>query len=88
MCCRFHLRSGGHLAQHCVAEDDVRRHAFVIGELLAQDAQSLEQLGMVEKIDDMPAGTIGFRASGKLTPEDYRDVPGGRGQGLGCRLSA
>ncbi len=22
----------------------------------------------------MPAGTIGFRASGKLTPEDYRDV--------------
>jgi hypothetical protein len=29
---------------------------------------------MVEKIADMPAGTIGFRASGKLTPEDYRDV--------------
>jgi SpoIIAA-like len=29
---------------------------------------------MVEKIVDMPAGTIGFRASGKLTPEDYRDV--------------
>jgi hypothetical protein len=29
---------------------------------------------MVEKIDDMPTGTIGFRASGKLTPEDYRDV--------------
>ena len=29
---------------------------------------------MVEKIDDMPVGTIGFRASGKLTPEDYRDV--------------
>jgi len=29
---------------------------------------------MVEKIDDMPAGTIGFRASGKLTLEDYRDV--------------
>jgi len=25
---------------------------------------------MVEKIGDMPAGTIGFRASGKLTPED------------------
>ncbi len=22
----------------------------------------------------MPAGTIGFRASGKLTPEDYREV--------------
>jgi len=29
---------------------------------------------MVEKIADMPVGTIGFRASGKLTPEDYRDV--------------
>jgi hypothetical protein len=29
---------------------------------------------MVEKIEDMPAGTIGFRASGKLTVEDYREV--------------
>jgi len=29
---------------------------------------------MVERIVDMPAGTIGFRASGKLTPEDYREV--------------
>ena len=29
---------------------------------------------MVEKIDDAPAGTIGFRASGKLTKADYRDV--------------
>ena len=29
---------------------------------------------MVEKIDDMPAGTIGLRASGKLTLDDYRDV--------------
>jgi hypothetical protein len=29
---------------------------------------------MVKRIDDMPAGTIGFRASGKLSPEDYRDV--------------
>jgi hypothetical protein len=29
---------------------------------------------MVERIDDMPPGTIGFRASGKLTLEDYRDV--------------
>jgi hypothetical protein len=29
---------------------------------------------VVEGINDMPAGTIGFRASGKLTPEDYRDV--------------
>ena len=29
---------------------------------------------MVERIDDMPAGTIGFRASGKLTRKDYREV--------------
>jgi len=29
---------------------------------------------MVERIEEMPAGTIGFRASGKLTPEDYREV--------------
>ena len=29
---------------------------------------------MIERIDDMPAGTIGFRASGKLTRQDYRDV--------------
>jgi hypothetical protein len=29
---------------------------------------------MVERIDDMPAGTIGFRASGKLTRDDYREV--------------
>jgi hypothetical protein len=29
---------------------------------------------MVKRIDDMPAGTIGFRAAGKLTLEDYREV--------------
>jgi len=29
---------------------------------------------MVERIDDMPAGAIGFRASGKLTRDDYRQV--------------
>lgn len=29
---------------------------------------------MVERIDDMPAGTIGFRASGKLSRGDYHDV--------------
>lgn len=29
---------------------------------------------MVERIDDMPAGTIGFRASGKLSRDDYREV--------------
>lgn len=29
---------------------------------------------MVERIEDMPAGTIGFRASGKLTREDYKEV--------------
>lgn len=31
-------------------------------------------LAMIEKIEAMPAGTIGFRASGKLTRSDYRDV--------------
>lgn len=29
---------------------------------------------MIERIDDMPAGTVGLRASGKLTRDDYRDV--------------
>jgi hypothetical protein len=29
---------------------------------------------MIERIDLMPAGTIGFRASGRLTHDDYRDV--------------
>jgi hypothetical protein len=29
---------------------------------------------MIERIDDMPAGTIGFRANGKLTRDDYRNV--------------
>lgn len=27
---------------------------------------------MIERIEGMPAGTIGLRASGKLTKEDYR----------------
>jgi hypothetical protein len=31
-------------------------------------------LEVVERIDDMPAGTIGFRATGKLSREDYRNV--------------
>lgn len=29
---------------------------------------------MVELIEDMPAGTIGFRADGDLTGDDYRQV--------------
>jgi hypothetical protein len=29
---------------------------------------------MIERIDDMPAGTIGFEANGKLTREDYRKI--------------
>lgn len=29
---------------------------------------------MIERIEDMPAGTIGIRASGTLTREDYREV--------------
>ena len=28
---------------------------------------------MIERIDDMPAGTVGLRASGKLSKEDYRE---------------
>jgi hypothetical protein len=33
-----------------------------------------EEIQMVERIDDMPEGTIGFRASGEVTREDYRQV--------------
>lgn len=29
---------------------------------------------MIERIEGMPAGTIGLRASGKLTREDYQQV--------------
>lgn len=29
---------------------------------------------MIERIEGMPAGTIGLAASGKLSREDYRDV--------------
>lgn len=29
---------------------------------------------MIERIDDMPVGTVGLRASGKLSREDYQDV--------------
>lgn len=29
---------------------------------------------MVEIIEDMPAGTLGFRSSGNLTGDDYREV--------------
>lgn len=29
---------------------------------------------MIEKLEAMPAGTIGFRASGKLTRSDYTEV--------------
>jgi hypothetical protein len=38
---------------------------------------------MVERIDDMPAGVVGFRASGKLSRADYRDVmePDSAGRG-------
>jgi hypothetical protein len=30
--------------------------------------------GMIEKLQDMPAGTIGFRAAGRIEREDYDDV--------------
>ena len=29
---------------------------------------------MIEQLDDLPAGVVGFRASGKLSAADYRDV--------------
>lgn len=29
---------------------------------------------MVERIDDMPPGTIGFRAGGKVTRDDYQQL--------------
>ena len=29
---------------------------------------------MIERIDEMPAGTIGLRASGQLTRDEYRQV--------------
>ncbi|MEU8925851.1 STAS/SEC14 domain-containing protein [Kitasatospora sp. NPDC048545] len=29
---------------------------------------------MIDRLDGMPAGVIGFEASGKLAAEDYRDV--------------
>jgi hypothetical protein len=29
---------------------------------------------MIERIEDMPSGTVGLRASGKLTRDDYRKV--------------
>lgn len=29
---------------------------------------------MITVIDDMPEGTLGFEASGRVTEEDYRDV--------------
>jgi hypothetical protein len=29
---------------------------------------------MVKRIDDMPPGTVGFQASGKLTLDDYRET--------------
>jgi SpoIIAA-like len=29
---------------------------------------------MIERIEDMPAGTIGLRASGRLSRDDYREV--------------
>lgn len=29
---------------------------------------------MIEPLDDMPSGTIGFRATGRVTKDEYRDV--------------
>jgi len=41
---------------------------------------------MIERIEDMPAGTVGLRASGRLTREDYRKVlEPGAWLGVGCQ---
>ena len=29
---------------------------------------------MIKQVDDMPPGTIGFQAAGKLTRDDYREI--------------
>ena len=29
---------------------------------------------MIERIGDMPEGTVGFRANGKVTADDYKQV--------------
>lgn len=29
---------------------------------------------MIERIEDMPAGTVGFRAAGEVSADDYREV--------------
>jgi SpoIIAA-like len=29
---------------------------------------------MIERLEDMPAGTIGFRATGRVTGDEYRDT--------------
>jgi hypothetical protein len=29
---------------------------------------------VIERLEDMPVGTIGFRASGHVTGDEYRDV--------------
>lgn len=43
---------------------------------------------MIAAIDDMPAGTIGFRVSGELTDADYADVlaPALRGAAAGGQV--
>jgi len=50
-------------------------HTIGPGQLPCTPVQ-IDQKGttMIERIDDMPPGTIGFRAKGKLTRDDYRNI--------------
>jgi hypothetical protein len=32
---------------------------------------------MIEQLTDVPAGTLGFRASGKITSDEYRPTSSG-----------
>jgi hypothetical protein len=41
---------------------------------LARSAIERHALGMLQALPDLPAGVIGFEASGKLESSDYRDV--------------
>jgi len=37
-------------------------------------AQEAQEGAMMKELSDLPAGVIGFEASGKIRAEDYRDV--------------
>src|SRR5512132_1665861 len=47
--------------------------AFGIPSIDSDCDPAAKEEAMIERIDDVPAGVIGVRASGKLTKDDYRD---------------